>query len=170
MLRTRVDLEHLLHVLARQRRLRQHPPHRLFDDALGMLPKHLLHRRELLVAHVPGVMEVALLLHLPARQLHLFGVDDDDEVPAVDVRRERRLMLSTQDLRDPTGEPAKRLLRRVNQPPPTLDVLRLQCVRLHALLCPEICETRYITGAVTVCQLEGSGTLIVTSGAPFSTR
>ena len=60
-------------------------------------------------------MEVALLLHLAARQLHLFGVDDDDEVPAIDVRRERRFMLATQDLRDAAGQPLGRLASRIAQ-------------------------------------------------------
>src|SRR6266702_197662 len=75
-----VHLEHLLHLLARQRRLRQHAPHSLFDHALGVLREQRLERREALVPHVTGVVEIALLLKLPARELDPLRVHDDDAV------------------------------------------------------------------------------------------
>src|SRR6266540_820980 len=92
-------------------------------------------------------VHLQLLLDLAARQLHLFGVDHDDEISAVDVRRERRLVLATQDLRDAAGKAAQRLLGRVDQPPATLDILRLQRVRLHALVSPGFWQTRTLTEA-----------------------
>src|SRR6267378_2374954 len=93
----------------------------------------------------------------------------DDEIAPVDVRRERRFVLATQDLCDAAGEPAERLSSRINQPPPTLDVLRLQRVRLHALLVPWILTDANYTRGVSACQPEGCAER-VTSGAPFSTR
>src|SRR5204862_8071382 len=111
-----------------QRGLRQHAPDRFLDDALRMLAEHFLHWRKAFVAHVPRVPEIALLLEFAARQLHLLGVDYDDEIAAVDVRRERRFVLATQDLRDAAGDLAEQLSGRVHRPPPTLDVLRLQRV------------------------------------------
>src|SRR2546423_10819381 len=101
-----------------------------------MFAEHFLHWRKAFVSHVPRVPEVALLLDLAARQMHLFGVDDDDEIAAVDVRRERRFVFATQDLRDAAREPAERLVSRVNQPPATLDVCGLQRGRLHATQSP----------------------------------
>src|SRR3989475_10283193 len=131
MLGTGVHLQHLLHVLARQRGLGQHAPDRLLDHALGMLAEHFLHWRKPFVAHVPRVPEVALLFDLAARQLHLLGVDDDDEITAVDVRRERRLVFAPQDLGDAAGPPAQRLARRADQAPATRRVLRLRSIGLH---------------------------------------
>src|SRR5437899_11118017 len=96
----RVRLEHLLHLLPRQRRLREHPPHRLLDHALGMLRQQGCERPEALVPHVARVPEVPLLLELAAGQLDLLGVHDHDEVTAVQVRRERGLVLAAQDLRN----------------------------------------------------------------------
>src|SRR5207245_8080102 len=104
-----VHLEHLLHFLTRQSGLRQHPPHRLLDHALRMLGEQDLERREPLVPHVARVAEVALLLHLAPRELNLLGVDDDDAVTAIHVRRERGLVLATQDLGHADSLPAERL-------------------------------------------------------------
>src|SRR2546430_17414571 len=97
--------------------------------------------------------EVAFLLDLAARQLHFFGIDHDDEIAAVDVRRKRRFVLAAQDLRDPAGQPAQRLISRVDQPPPALDILRLQRVRLHAARVPWFLTDANYTRAVRGCQL-----------------
>src|SRR6266566_282497 len=109
MRRAGIHLQHLLHMLPRQRRLREHPPHGPLDHALGMLREQGLERGEPLVPHVPGVPEVALLLELAPGELHLCGVDDHHEIPGVQVRGERRLVLAPQHLRDATREPAERL-------------------------------------------------------------
>src|SRR5256885_15876648 len=126
MLGTGVPFQHLLDVLPRRGGLRQHAPARLLDDALRVFAEHFLYWRKAFVAHVPRVPEVALLLDLTARQLLFLGVDDDDEITAVDVRRERRFVLATQDLRDAAGEPAERLSGRIHPPTTALEVLRLQ--------------------------------------------
>src|SRR2546422_11649056 len=110
-----------------------------------MLAEHFLDRREPLVTHVAGVPEVALLLDLATRQLHLLGVDHDDEIAAIDVRRERRLMLAPQNLCDTARKPAKRLGGCVYQPPAGPDGCGLQCVRLHAPHRPCFWPTRTLT-------------------------
>src|SRR3989442_2382303 len=127
----RVDLQHLLHVLPGERRLREHAPPRPLDDAVGVLREQRLERREPLGSNVAGVAEVALLLELAARELPLLGVDDDHEVTAVQVGRERGLVLAPQDLCDATGEPSERLPGGVHDVPATRDVLFSERKRLH---------------------------------------
>src|SRR3546814_90974 len=46
------------------------------------------------------LLVVNLVLQLLARELHLFGVDHDDIVTAIDMRGEARLMLAAQDAGD----------------------------------------------------------------------
>src|SRR5438445_635258 len=165
--RTRVHLQHLLYMLARQRRLRQHPPHRFLDHPLRVFGEHGLHRGEAFVPHVPGVPEIALLLRLAPRQLHLLGVHHDHDICTVDVRPERRLVLAAEHLRQTAGQAAERLPGRIDHPPPTLDVFHALRIRLHSPT-RKMADANYSRG-VSACQLEGSTLSRVTSGAPFST-
>ena len=50
------------------------------------------------VADPAGVMIIGLLLELLARENRLVGVDDDDEIAAVNVRGEVNLVLAAQKL------------------------------------------------------------------------
>src|SRR2546426_7693767 len=56
----------------------------------------------------------ALLLQLPSGELHLLGVHDDHAVTTVHVRREGRLVLAPQHLRDAARQPADRKSTRLN--------------------------------------------------------
>src|SRR2546426_215423 len=166
-----VHLEHLLHFLARQRGLRQHPPHRLLDHALRMLGEQDLERREPLVPHVARVAEVALLLHLAPRELNLLGVDDDDAVTAIHVRRERGLVLAPQDLGHAAREPAERLPGRVDHVPVVCHVLFAQAECVHSRdsqMRPGCALAANNTRGVRPCQPEGSTLSRVTSAAPRS--
>jgi hypothetical protein len=89
----------------------------------------------LLVPHVARVAEVGLLVRFPAREAHLFGVDDDDVVTRVEVRRVHRLVLSTNDTRQLGGQTTERLVGRVDQPPAVFDVVGFRCVRSHDRVC-----------------------------------
>ena len=53
-----------------------------------------------------------LLFPLPPRELHCFGVDDDDVITAVVVGAESRLVLSADDRSDLSRETSYDLLRR----------------------------------------------------------
>src|SRR2546426_10435904 len=75
----------------------------------------------------------ALLLHLPSGELHLLGVHDDHAVTTVHVRREGRLVLAPQHLRDAARQPAERLPGGVHDVPATRDILVPQRKCLHAL-------------------------------------
>src|SRR5439155_8170153 len=66
------------------------------------------------------------------RSPHLRGVHDHDTIAAVQVRRERRLVLAPQELRHATREPAEGLARGVHHPPVPRHVLLAQYEGLHA--------------------------------------
>ncbi len=85
------------HLLAAQRRAANHALHRLNDDALGMLAVQNLTGDALFDAtRIAGVPVVHLVRALTPCHLHLFGVDDDDVVAAINVRRVYRPVLSAQ--------------------------------------------------------------------------
>ena len=72
------------------------------------------------------------LLQLVAADGDLVGVDDDDEVAAIDIGRERRLVLAAQQLGCFDGEPAEHHVRGVDDVPRTRGVTRLRRVRRHS--------------------------------------
>src|SRR5204863_4878170 len=65
---------------------------------------------------------VELALELVARHRDARGVEDDHVVAGVEVRLIGRLVLAFEDARDPRGEAAQRLVLRVDDVPPPLDV------------------------------------------------
>src|SRR6266566_2699703 len=161
MRRTGVHLEHLFHLLARERRFREHPPHRFLDHALRVFREQALERREPLVPHVTGVVEVLLLVELAPGESDALGVHHYDAIATVHVRRERGLVLAAQNLRHAAREPAERLPGGVHHEPAAIDVRGFEREGFH--------EPRTIPRAVRPCQPEGSTLSTVTSGAPFST-
>lgn len=118
--RTGIDLQ--LHVgLAAERVLRKHPLDRLFDDALRVL-RHQL--RKLLVAvaaRIERIMIIRLLLHALAGHLDLLGVDDNDEIACIDMRRKSRFVLAAKDGRDARGQTAHGLPVGIYQMPLPID-------------------------------------------------
>src|SRR5690606_11715283 len=68
---------------------------------------------------------VNLLFQLVADEDGFFGVDDDDEIAHVGGRRELRLVLATQHVRDARSHAAHGLSLGVNDKPGALDLARL---------------------------------------------
>jgi hypothetical protein len=129
-LRTGVHLQ-LGEQLPAQAVLRQHAPDGLLDGLARVLVENLADRRSGQTTRVTRVPVRQLVGPLGAGQGHLGGVHDDDEVPAVDMRRERRLVLATQQGGDLDGEPTERDVGGVDHMPLTSDVSRLRAVRAH---------------------------------------
>src|SRR5262249_55273280 len=87
----------VLHLRASQRAARDHALDRLDDDALGKAALEALAQGLALDATgMAGVPVEDFPLGLAAGQAHLLGIDDDDVVAAIDVRRESRLMLAAE--------------------------------------------------------------------------
>ena len=103
--------------LTAERVLREHAADGLLDGPLGVLLEQLDVADGLEAAGVAGVAVGLLLLALRAGQRHLAGVDDDDEVTGVDVRRERRLVLAPQQDGDLAGQAAEHDVGRVDDVP-----------------------------------------------------
>src|SRR5581483_8874937 len=81
---------------AAERAARDHALDCLLDHALGESALKDLARGALLdVADITGVLVIDLLLALAARQHGMRGVDDDDVVAAIDMRRIGREVLAT---------------------------------------------------------------------------
>ena len=81
----------------------------------------LTHRLRLVSTDEPGKAGVNLVFFLLAADRHLLGVDDDDEVPRVHMRRENRLMFAPEQDGGPGGHAAEGLLLGIDEPPFTFD-------------------------------------------------
>ncbi len=103
----------LIHATA-QRAFRQHALHGELNRALRMLLQELAQRNALQVADVAGVLVVKLVGELRARNADFTGVDDDDVIAKVLMRRIIRLVLAFQSTRDFRGQAAQGFARRVD--------------------------------------------------------
>ena len=74
---------------------------------------------------------VELVVELLARDRHLLGVDDDDEVAGVDVRRVLRLVLAAQRVGDARRETPEGLALGVHELPLALDLAGFRVPGLH---------------------------------------
>jgi hypothetical protein len=79
-----IDEEFLVHLPA-EAILRQHAFDGPFDDGVRAAAQEVLGNLFLLPAGVAGEIDVDLVVQFVAGEDHLVGVDDDDEVAAVDV-------------------------------------------------------------------------------------
>src|SRR6478752_3555110 len=131
-LRACVDLELVGHLTA-EAVVREHALDRLLDGALGVGLEQLGVRGGTQTARVARVAVGELLLTLLAGQRDLAGVDDDDEVATVDVRRERRLVLAAQQRRGLGREAAEHDVGGVDDDPVALQVGGLGAERAHGI-------------------------------------
>src|SRR5512143_865069 len=130
MLGPRVHLE-LAELLSREPVAGEHPLDRLADHFLGALLEQVAQGAEANAAGIAAVPPVALVLALLAGHSDLLGVDDDHEVPDVDVRRVGRLALPAENVRDLGRQAAERPALGVDQVPVPLAVLGSRLVGLH---------------------------------------
>src|SRR6266542_2899543 len=132
MLRPSVHLELLEHRAA-QTPLREHALHCPLDDSLRVSLEHPLGADLAQAPDIAGVPAVQLVGHLPARQVHILGIDHHDVVAHVQMRRERHLVLASQDRGHAGRQPAEHLTLGVHQEPlPVHRLMLRQCSR-HGL-------------------------------------
>jgi hypothetical protein len=111
--------------------LREHSLDGVHDHELGALGAHLGHAAVALAPDEAGEGHVLVLLLLLAREDDLLGVQDDDVVARVDVRRVGRLVAAADDVGQLDGEAAQHLPFGINEIPFGLHCLLLREIRLH---------------------------------------
>src|SRR5689334_2878258 len=109
-------------LLAGEAVARQHPLHGLADHFLRPALEHFAEAPGPDPARVAAVAPVGLLRQLVAGDADLLGVDDDDEVAGVDVRRVLRLALAAQRVGDLRRQPTQGLALGVDDVPVALAV------------------------------------------------
>jgi hypothetical protein len=108
----------MLHLLALKRAARDHALDSLFQHAFRVFGvQALLDRATLDAAGIASVVIKYLLLRLVAGQVDLVGVHHDDVVAAIDMRRELRLVLAAQAVRDDDGEASENDAFCIDQDP-----------------------------------------------------
>jgi hypothetical protein len=103
--------------LAAEHALGQHSLHGLLDRKRGIALEHVAVGLGLEAAGDAGVVVVELLVELVAREEHLVGVHDDDEVTRVLVRGVLGLVLAAQHVGDLAGEASEGLTGGIDHPP-----------------------------------------------------
>ena len=93
----------------------------MLHDKSRLAIEHLFRCGETLAARITGVANVHTVRQLLAGEADLVGVDDDDVVTTVHVRREIRLVLATEDKSDAGSETTQHLIGRINNVPFFLD-------------------------------------------------
>jgi hypothetical protein len=84
-----------------------------------------------MATHVSREAHISFLLFLLATEPHFVGIDHDDEIARVDVRRENRLFFSPEQLCRLHRDMAKYLVFGVNDPPLTGDFAGFGRKRFH---------------------------------------
>src|SRR6476646_3406429 len=131
MVGTGVDLQ-LADLGARELVLRKHPLDRLADHLGGTALELFAQRAASQSARVAGVAVIHLLVELVSRHVDLLGIDDDDEVAAVDVRGVLGLALAAERVGDLRRKAPEGLPLGVDEVPTAADVARLEIERfLH---------------------------------------
>jgi len=94
-----------------------HALDRALNEALRMLLADLARRFHLLATNIPGVAGVNFLGLLAAAEADLLGVDHDDEITSIDVRRENRLVLAAKQTGGLDSDVSQDLVLGVDNPP-----------------------------------------------------
>src|SRR3954451_4896328 len=134
-----VDLE-LAELLHAELGSRQHPLDGAADDLLGASLEEMAERLLAVALGEAAVPDVELALALVAGDGDPRGVEDDDVIARVEVRRPGRLVLAFEDARDPRREAPERLVGRVDDEPAPIDLTlsRRVGLRVHRSSCSPI--------------------------------
>ena len=125
-------------LLSAERTAREHALNRLFDYALGMLAAHDRAGRPLLdAADVTCVVVIYFLLQLVAGEQRPGGIDDDDIVAAIHMRRIAWLVFAPEPHGNDGGKPADNEAICIDQHPLLFDLGGLGRVGLHECLLHE---------------------------------
>src|SRR5579863_1966003 len=81
---------------AAQAVLRQHPAYCRLDQPFGLVLAHLAGAGGANSTWVPGMTVIEFVLRLGAGELYFGGVDDDDEIAGILIRREVGAMFAAE--------------------------------------------------------------------------
>jgi hypothetical protein len=97
--------------------VRNHPANRALDEQLRMTRPPCFDVLRFVATHETGKAHESFLVFLLAGEPHFFGVDDDDEITGIDVRRVDRLFFAAQQIGGFHGDATQDLVLGVNDPP-----------------------------------------------------
>lgn len=112
--------------------LGQHSLDSVSDNAIGMLGQHSLERNGLQPPRISAVSMVELVPQLLACGADLLGVDHDDEITTLQMRRVGRFVFAYQDGGDLGSDPSECLTAGVDKPPAALNVSSFDRMRPSA--------------------------------------
>ena len=125
MLRTCI-YEQVVDELVTKTGFRKHTFNGLPDQLCRSLLKNLLRRGKTLSTRISGVTSVNLVGHLLAFESHLFSIDNDDIVTAINVRGEPWFVLATEDKSNAGCKTAKCQIGSINDDPLLLYSILVQ--------------------------------------------
>src|SRR5947209_633133 len=114
-----------------KRILGQHAPHGVGDELLWLVLEHVPEGHGSKPAGVPRVTVDEVTLRFAPGQPHLGGVDDDDAVAGVDVRRELGLVFAPQERGHPCRQASQDDAVGIHKVPLPFEAFRARQVRLH---------------------------------------
>lgn len=126
-----------------------HPADRALDEQFRVTGPSRFHVFGFMPAHISGKTHERFLVLFLAREPHFFGVDHDDEIAGIDVRRVDRFFFAAQKVRGFHGDTAEDLVLGVNDPPFAWDFVGFSGKRLHRER-----EGTEATGEEWECQLD----------------
>ena len=112
--------------------VRNHSADGAFDEQFRMAHPARLHVLGFVAADVTGEAHERFLIFLLSSEPHFFGVNDDDKIAGIDVRRVDRLFLAAQQIRGLYGDSAEDLVLGINDPPFAWDLISFSGKRFHA--------------------------------------
>ena len=104
--------------------MRNHAFYRVLDQQFRPASAPALHCLRFVATHITGETHVFLLRLFLTGQSHLFSIDDDNEIPCVNMRRKDWFLLASQQIGYLDGDPPQGLVTGVNDVPLSLYITR----------------------------------------------
>lgn len=122
---------HFEQLLVAQGVVRQHAFDRALDHQLGFALQHIHKQFFAQAAGIAGEMRVGFPSRFLAGEHDFIGIDNNDKIADVGVRRKLRLVLAAQNVSDLAGEPPQHFVFGVNDVPFSRDLALAGHIRLQ---------------------------------------
>src|SRR2546423_3344595 len=111
--------------------MRNHPANRTFEEHLRMTRPTRLDVFGFVTADKTGKAHERFLIFLFAGEPNSFGVDHNNEIAGIDMRRVNRLFFAAQKIGGFDGDATEDLVLRVNDPPLAWNLVGFSGKRFH---------------------------------------